>query len=71
MPLVTGADERAITLALDGLTFPATKYDVLAFVTDRGDVGAHLLIALGELPERTFTSPADAVISIPDRRSSS
>ena len=53
-------------VALAGLSFPAEKHDVLAYATDRGDVDVHIVTALDRLPDRTFSSSADVVVSIPE-----
>lgn len=61
---MTGREELRVRAALEGISFPADRYDAIAFATDRGDVEPDVLDALEALPTRAFTSTEDVVVSI-------
>lgn len=65
--LISDADERQILLALEGLSFPASRHVVTAYATDRGGVSTRVLTALDHLPEAVFSSAEDVVIRLPAR----
>lgn len=63
---ITETDEQQAVAALEGLSFPAGRHVVIAHATDRGGIHHRVLHALDLLPDRTFSSADDVVISLPD-----
>lgn len=63
---MTDADERRVRKALQGLQFPATKQQMLAYIEERG---AERVTdeAVRALPDRTYESADDAQNSVPQR----
>lgn len=63
---LTDADERRVGKALQGLEFPASRDDIIAFASERG---AHekTLRALYALPRRSYSDTDDVEQAVPQR----
>lgn len=64
---MTDRDDLRVRKALQGMTFPAGRTQVISWATDRGERDDRVLAALRALPDRTFTCTEDVVISVPQR----
>jgi hypothetical protein len=64
---VTDRDDLRVRKALQGMAFPADRTQVITWATDRGERDDRVLTALQALPDRTFSSSDDVVISVPQR----
>jgi hypothetical protein len=62
---MTDRDDLRVRKALQGMSFPAERQDVLDYVTDRGEQEQRTLNALRALPDRVFSNVDDVVISVP------
>lgn len=64
---MTDRDDIRVRKALQGMAFPADRAQVISWVTDRGEGDSRVLTALRALPDRTFSTADDVVISVPQR----
>lgn len=64
---MTDRDDLRVRKALQGMAFPADRTQVISWATDRGEHDDRVLTALRALPDRTFSSSDDVVISVPQR----
>ncbi len=60
-------DDRQVREALDGMPFPADRTQVIDHAVDLGGIEGVVLSALRALPDRTFSTADDVVISVPER----
>jgi Protein of unknown function (DUF2795) len=63
---MTDRDDLRVRKALQGMPFPADRTAVLDYAADRGEVDGRTLSALRDLPDRTFSTADDVVISVPE-----
>ncbi|MDD7940301.1 DUF2795 domain-containing protein [Actinomycetospora lutea] len=64
---MTDRDDLRVRKALQGMAFPADRTQVISWATDRGERDDRVLTALRALPDRTFSTADDVVISVPQR----
>ncbi|MDL5160212.1 DUF2795 domain-containing protein [Actinomycetospora termitidis] len=64
---MTDRDDARVRKALQGKDFPATRDEVVAYVTDRGEVDEKTLVALADLPTGTYGSVDEVVDAVPQR----
>lgn len=64
---MTDQDELRVHTALEGMSFPAGRYDVITYAADRGGIEPGVLQALETLPDRVFTCWEDVIVSISER----
>jgi hypothetical protein len=64
---VTDRDDLRVRKALQGMGFPADRTQVISYAMDRGERDEKTLTALQALPDRTFSTADDVVISVPHR----
>lgn len=64
---MTDRDDLRVRKALQGMAFPADRTQVVSWVADRGEGDERVLTALRALPDRTFSTADDVVISVPQR----
>lgn len=64
---MTDRDDLRVRKALQGMAFPAHRTQVISYATDRGERDEKTLAALRALPDRTFSTADDVVISVPQR----
>jgi hypothetical protein len=64
---MTDRDDARVRKALQGKDFPAERNDLVAYVTDRGEVDDATLTALGALPEGRYSSIDEVVDAVPQR----
>ncbi|GLZ46380.1 hypothetical protein Acsp06_25650 [Actinomycetospora sp. NBRC 106375] len=64
---MTDRDDLRVRKALQGMAFPADRTQVISWATDRGEGDTQVLTALRALPDRTFSTADDVVISVPQR----
>jgi hypothetical protein len=62
---MTDRDDLRVRKALQGMPFPADRTAVLDHAVDR-EVDGRTLSALRDLPDRTFSTADDVVISVPE-----
>ena len=62
---MTDQDDIRLRKALQGKDFPAERNDLVAYVTDRGDVDEKVLAVLSALPEGTYANLDEAVAADP------
>ena len=64
---MTDRDDIRVRKALQGMAFPADRTQVISYAIDRGARDDKVLTALQALPDRTFSTADDVVISVPQR----
>jgi len=64
---MTDRDDIHVRKALQGMAFPADRTQVISYAMDRGERDDKVLTALQALPDRTFSTADDVVISVPQR----
>lgn len=64
---MTDRDDIRVRKALQGMAFPANRAQVISWAADRGEGDNRVLTALRALPDRTFSTADDVVISVPQR----
>ncbi|WP_433033052.1 DUF2795 domain-containing protein [Actinomycetospora sp. CA-053990] len=64
---MTDRDDLRVRKALQGMAFPADRTQVISYAMDRGERDEKTLTALQALPDRTFSTADDVVISVPQR----
>ncbi|MEJ2870907.1 DUF2795 domain-containing protein [Actinomycetospora sp. OC33-EN08] len=64
---MTDRDDARVRKALQGMDFPASRNDVVAYATDRGEVDEKTLVALGDLPAGDYASVDEVVDAVPQR----
>ncbi|MEJ2865058.1 DUF2795 domain-containing protein [Actinomycetospora flava] len=64
---MTDRDDLRVRKALQGMAFPADRTQVISWALDRGEGDDRVLTALRALPDRTFSTADDVVISVPQR----
>jgi hypothetical protein len=64
---MTDRDDIRVRKALQGMAFPADRTQVISYAMDRGERDDKVLTALQALPDRTFSTADDVVISVPQR----
>jgi hypothetical protein len=64
---MTDRDDARVRKALQGKDFPAERNDLVAYVTDRGEVDDATLTALSSLPEGRYSSVDEVVDAVPQR----
>lgn len=61
------SNDELMRAALESLEFPASRDDVIAAASDRGEVDAAALESLTALPAGTYTSVDEVVGAVPRR----
>lgn len=64
---MTDRDDLRVRKALQGMAFPADRTQVISYAMDRGERDDRVLTALQALPDRTYSTADDVVISVPQR----
>ena len=64
---MTDRDDLRVRKALQGMAFPADRTQVISYAMDRGERHEKTLTALQALPDRTFSTADDVVISAPQQ----
>jgi Protein of unknown function (DUF2795) len=62
---VTDQDDIRLRKALQGKDFPASRNDLVAYATDRGDADEKVVAVLSALPEGTYTNMDEAIAADP------
>ncbi len=61
---MTSADKRRVRKAIEGLQYPASKQDVVAYAEERGSAG-RTSDALRALPDGTYHNAEEVAESVP------
>lgn len=64
---MTDRDDARVRKALQGRAFPASRDELVAYVTDRGESDQRVLRALEALPEGQYRNIDELVAAVPQR----